>query len=368
MRPGRPSYVEVDLGAIRRNVNAIAELIAPARLCAVVKADAYGHGDIPVAEAALSAGAGWLAVALVEEGIRLREGGIDAPILLLSEPPPEVIATLLRWKLSPTAYSAPFIDALTSAGVKDPVPVHLKIDTGMHRVGADIDRVLGFAKAIDSSPATELAALWTHFAVAEDDVDFTTMQLDALLRTADELRRAGIDVPMLHAANSAGTLLHPAARLDMVRVGIATYGLKPYGGADMPVRLEPAMRVVSEVSYVRRLPAGARPSYRRVRPLEQDAWVATVPIGYADGFPRLLSDEGEVLIRGKRMPLAGRVTMDQIVVDCGDTPIEVGDEVVLIGSQGDEEITAEEWAGIVATINYEIVCGLGPRLPRRYHG
>lgn len=358
----------MDLAAIRRNVHAIAELIEPAELCVVVKADAYGHGDVPVAEAALSAGAGRLAVALVEEGVRLREGGVDAPILLLSEPPPDTIATLLRWRLTPTVYSAPFIEALTSAGVKEPVSVHLKVDTGMHRVGADIDRALGYAKAIADSPATELAALWTHFAVAEDDPEFTATQLEMLLRVADEVRSAGIDVPMLHAANSAGTLLHPDARLDMVRVGIATYGLRPYGGADMPVELDPAMRVVSEVSHVRRLPAGARPSYRRVRPLPKDSFVATVPIGYADGFPRLLSDEGCVLLRGERMPLAGRVTMDQIVVDAGDTHVEVGDEVVLLGSQGDEVVTAEEWAGIVATINYEIVCGLGPRLPRRYFG
>ncbi len=368
MTPGRPSFVEVDLGAIRRNVAAMRKLIAPAELCAVVKADGYGHGDVPVAEAALSAGATQLAVALVEEGIRLREGGLDAPILLLSEPPPDTIATLLRWNLTPTAYSGPFIEALTSAGVKDPVSVHLKVDTGMHRVGADLDQAVGFAKAIDASPATQLAALWTHFAVAEDDPDFTKAQLDALHEVADAIRAVGIDVPRLHAANSAGTLLHPQARLDMVRVGIATYGLKPYGGADMPIALEPAMRVVSQVSYVRRLREGSRPSYRRVRPLPADSFVATVPIGYADGFPRLLSDEGEVLIRGQRMPLAGRVTMDQIVVDCGDTPVEVGDEVILIGSQGNETISAEEWAGIVATINYEIVCGLGPRLPRRYHG
>lgn len=368
MMPGRPSFVEVDLAAVRRNVNAIAGLAAPADVCAVVKADAYGHGDVPVAEAALSAGARCLAVALVEEGVRLREGGIEAPILLLSEPPTDTIATLLRWQLTPTAYSAAFIEALTSAGVRDPVPVHLKIDTGMHRVGADPEQVVGFAKAIDASPATELAALWTHFAVAEDDPDFTMAQLALLHEAAAAIRQVGIEIPRLHAANSAGTLLHPEARLDMVRVGIATYGLKPYGGADMPILLEPAMRVVSEVSYVRRLPAGARPSYRRVRPLARDSFVATVPIGYADGFPRLLSDEGEVLIRGMRMPLAGRVTMDQIVIDAGDTPVEPGDEVVLIGSQGNETITAEEWAGIVATINYEIVCGLGPRLPRRYRG
>ncbi len=368
MRPGRPSFVEVDLSAIRRNVNAISSLVAPAEVCAVVKADAYGHGDVPVAEAVLSAGATCLAVALVEEGIRLREGGIDAPILLLSEPPPDTIATLLRWELTPTAYSQAFIEALTSAGVKAPVPVHLKVDTGMHRVGADVEQVVGFAKTLDASPATDLAAVWTHFAVAEDDPDFTSRQLQMLLDIAEDIRRAGIEVPILHAANSAGTLLHPEARLDMVRVGIATYGLKPYGGADMPILLEPAMRVVSEVSYVRRLPKGARPSYRRVRPLARDSFVATVPIGYADGVPRLLSDEGEVLIRGRRMPLAGRVTMDQMVVDCGDTPVDVGDEVVLIGSQGNETISAEEWAGIVATINYEIVCGLGPRLPRRYYG
>jgi alanine racemase len=214
-----------------------------------------------------------------------------------------------------------------------------------------------------------LDGLWTHFAVAEEDPGFTVLQGERLEAVRRRLEDSGIRPRIVHAANTAGTLGHPAARLDMVRPGIGVYGLRPAPGYAPEVPLRPAMRVVSHVSSVRRLPAGARPSYGRVRPLAADASVATVPIGYADGVPRRLGPAGTgVLIGGRRYPLAGTVTMDQIVVDVGDDPVEVGDEVVLLGRQGDVEITADEWAAKLGTINYEIVCGFGPRMPRRYLG
>ena len=363
----RPTWIEVDLGAVRENVRALRAAAAPALLCAVVKADGYGHGDVPVAEAALEAGAVWLAVAIVSEGARLREAGIEAPVLLLSEPPEEDAAEVVRWNLVPTVYRRPFLEALV-ASAPPGYPVHLKVDTGMHRVGAPEAEAADLAAAVAGSPLA-LEGLWTHFAVAEEDPGFTALQaerLDALRRRLDA---AGIRPRMIHAANTAGTLGHPSARLDMVRPGIGVYGLRPAPGSAPEVPLRPAMRVLSHVSYVRRLPAGARPSYGRVRPLPADATVATVPIGYADGVPRRLGPAGaEVLIRGRRRPLAGTVTMDQIVVDVGDDPVEVGDEVVLLGRQGDAEITADEWAALLGTINYEIVCGFGPRMPRRYLG
>lgn len=365
----RPTWVEVDLDAIRRNVEAVAAAVAPAELCAVVKADGYGHGDVPVAEAALSGGATWLAVAIVAEGVRLREAGIDAPILLLSEPTVEEVGAVVDSGLVPTVYTEAFVDAMAAAAAESPAVVHLKVDTGMHRVGADPDAAFGLAQRISADDRLRLGGVWTHLAVAEEDAEFTEVQLGRFAAFARRLEAAGIDPGVRHAANSAGALDYPHARYDMVRVGLAIYGMRPAPGVGGDVPLQPAMRVISHVSHLRRLPAGARPSYGRRRPLPGDAWVATVPIGYADGVERRLSSVGgEVLIGGERYPFAGTVTMDQIVIDVGDAEVAVGDEVVLLGSQRGAEIAAEEWAALLGTINYEIVCRFGPRIPRRHEG
>lgn len=363
----RPTWIEVDLSAIRDNVRTIAELVTPARMCAVVKADGYGHGDVPVAEAAVEGGADWLAVALIAEGARLREAGIEAPILLLSEPIDGDADEVIRWGLTPTVYTETFLSALEAAA-GDEVAVHLKVDTGMHRVGAPPEKAAGLARMIEDGPL-RLEGLWTHFAVAEQDPEFTSEQMGKLMGLLGALSVEGIDPPIVHASNTAGALGYPDARMDMVRAGIGIYGLHPAPGYRPEVPLRPAMRVVSHVSYLQRHPKGARPSYGRVRSLPADATVASVPVGYADGVMRRLgATGGEVLIRGRRYPLAGTVTMDQIVVDVGDDPVAVGDEVVLLGRQGRAEIAADEWAGRLDTINYEIVCGFGPRMPRRYVG
>jgi alanine racemase len=382
----RPTWAEIDLDAARHNAALLAGLVAPAGLCAVVKADGYGHGALPLATAALAGGASWLAVALVEEGVVLREAGIEVPILLLSEPPVEAMKDALASRLVPTLDSEVGVRALSRAaagGDAGPVDVHLKVDTGMHRVGADPEKTLPLATAIGAHPQLRLAALWTHLAVADGtsraDLEFTRTQLERFHSVHDELASAGLRPLMTHAANSAGAIAFPEARLDLVRCGIALYGLYPtprlanqLSEATGGGRLEPVLSLRAEVSMVRRLDRGERPSYGRRRPLAERSWVATVPIGYADGVPRRLFDTGgEVLIGGVRRPLAGVVTMDQIVVDCGPaaravaTPeVEVGDEVVLIGRQGEDEITATEWADRLGTINYEVVCGIGPRVPR----
>jgi len=353
----RPSWVEVDLDAIRQNVRALAALIAPAKLCAVVKADGYGHGDVPVAEAAVEAGASWLAVALVEEGVRLREAGIDTPILLLSEPPLADATEVVRWNLTPTVYRQDFVEALRAAGADR---VQIKVDTGMHRVGVAPSALHALVDSCRSAGMT-VEALWTHFAVSEEVDGFTEAQIATFNEAV-----AGLDVPIAHLANTAGGILHPEARRDMVRAGIGIYGIHPGPATRSGVVLKPAMRIVSRVGYVQFLAAGDRPSYGRRRALTKDSNVATVPIGYADGLPRGLSEKGEVLIGGLRHPLAGTVTMDQIVVDVGEMTVQVGDEVVLIGRQGNQEITADEWADLLGTIAYEVVCQIGPRLPRRY--
>ena len=261
----RPSWVEVDLAAIRHNVAAIVNEVAPSEVCTVVKADGYGHGDVPVAEAAVEAGAAWLAVATVGEGIRLREAGVWAPILLLSEPLPSDAEQVVRHHLTPTVYSTEMVEILGEAS-PEPLSVHIKVDPGMLEVGG----------------------VWTHFPSAEMDAEFTKQQIELLGTVVDGVRSDGIDPGIVHAANSAGALLYPEGRFDMVRTGLSTYGYYPSVECREVVDLMPAMRVVSHVSYIKRLPAGARPAYGRIRPLAAESTVATVPIGYADGVTRRL--------------------------------------------------------------------------------
>lgn len=369
----RPVWAEVDLAAVRHNVALLVETVAPAAVCAVVKADAYGHGAEPVARACLEAGATSLAVAIVDEGAALRRAGVEAPVLLLSEPGPDAVDAAVAAGLTPTLYSPAAVAACARAAeaAGRRVDVQVKVDTGMHRVGADPDAVAAVAAAVAAEPALRLTGLWTHLAVADSVEDgdraFTAGQL---ARFAEARRAVAARVPgplVVHAANSAGALAHPDARLDLVRCGIAVYGSAPSPAlAGLSGGLRPALSWRARVSMVRRLPAGARPSYGRCRPLPADAVVATVPVGYADGVPRrYFSAGGTVLIGGRRRPLAGTVTMDQIVVDCGDDDsVTAGDEVVLIGRQGEAELTAWDWAATLDTISYEVLCGIGPRVPR----
>lgn len=355
----RPTYAEISLEAISANVQAFLGLISPSELCAVVKADAYGHGDVPVANVARESGARLLAVALVEEGVRLREAGVDGPILVLSEPSQDAAKDFARWDLQPTVYSLPFVAALQATG--GDLAVHVKVDTGMHRVGAVPDRVWPLMEAVRRASRLRLASLWSHFAVADEDPEYTQKQI----RLFDEVA-ARFDAPATHLANTAGAVLFPGARRSLCRVGLGIYGLHPCPETRGHIELRPALRLVSHVSHVQRLPAGERPSYGRVRALERESTVATVPVGYADGFSRLLSRTGSALIGGARHSLAGTVTMDQIMVDVGDLDVAIGDEVVLLGDQGEEEITADQLAADLGTISYEVVCSIGPRVPRRY--
>ena len=367
----RPSWIEIDLSAIEHNATVIAEHIAPADLCAVIKADAYGHGDVPVAEAALRGGASILAVALVEEGVRLREADIDRPILVLSEPRLADTAAVVANSLTPTAYRFEFVERLADeaeAAANTPYPVHLKLDTGMHRVGAAPIDAFAVARAVHEDPRLELTGVFTHFPVADEDHDFTLRQNAALESFVTQLEKEGINPKLIHAANTAAAFDLPETRHDMCRVGLGLYGMRPVPESGRDIDLKPAMRVISHVAYARRLPAGARPSYGRIKELEGPTNIATVPIGYADGVPRSLSRTGEVLIGGRRYPYAGMVTMDMVVIDLGTDSAERGDEVVLLGEQGNDAIRAEDWAELLGTINYEIVCDFGPRLPRRYIG
>jgi alanine racemase len=370
----RPVWAEIDLGAVRENVAALRRHCAPAGVMAVVKSNAYGHGAVEVGRAALDAGAAWLGVALVEEGVELRAAGVGAPVLVLSEPTADAAHATVRQRLTPVVYTHAGIEALAKAvvetGTSGPLAVHLKVDTGMHRVGCAPRDAVELATAIERHAELRLDGVCTHLAVADEPDDaYTAEQITRFRAVLDELAAHGIRPTVVHAANTAGAIACADARFDLVRVGIGIYGIAPSAALAGHVPLTPVMSVKARVTHVKRLREGARVSYGLRYRLAREATIATVPIGYGDGVPRnLAAAGGEVLVGGRRHPIAGTVTMDQLMVDTGDTPVEVGDEVVLLGTQGDAEISADEWAARLGTIPYEIVCAIGPRVPRRYLG
>ncbi len=377
--PERWAWADVDLDALEHNVEQLRAVAAPSEVWAVVKANGYGHGAVEVARSALAAGVAGLCVALVDEGLELRAAGIDAPVLVLSEQPAAASDAIVGAGLTPTVYTPVAIDALAAAAERAGVSemgVHLKVDTGMQRVGAHPADVEGLVTRLDGhAPTLRLAGIFTHLAVADEpERDATATQLarfDDVLAALGRSNRLAPDVAV-HIANSAGALAHPSARRSFVRAGIAVYGISPGPGVDdLCVGLRPALSLRARVSFVKTVRAGSHISYGWRHTFERDTTVATVPIGYADGVPRRLSATGgEVLIGGRRRPIVGVVTMDQLMVDCGPVdPVQPGDEVVLIGTQdgpdGRQRIRAEEWADRLGTIGYEIVCGISGRVPRR---
>ncbi|MEM7095711.1 MAG: alanine racemase [Actinomycetota bacterium] len=379
----RPTEAIVDLGAIARNVERLCDVASPAALCAVTKADGYGHGAVAVSRAALDAGASMVAVALVEEGLELRRNGVRAPILLLSEPRPNEMFEIVGARLTPTVYTPDGIAALVAAvGFEpgdDPLDVHINIDTGMNRVGLRPDDgfrpgddqhwVIDAVRAIKDKPGIRLAGVWTHFAVADDlGRPETGEQLARFLRVLDTVRELSSDDIIVHACNSAGLLARPEARFDMVRTGIAMYGIAPSAELDGVVELEPALSLVTQLGLIKQVRAGESISYGLRHTFSTDTTVATIPIGYADGLRRDAYARGlEVLVGGKRRPIVGTVTMDQTMIDLGnDTDLRSGEPVVLLGAQGDESITAADNAALLDTIPYEIVCDVGQRIRRRY--
>jgi len=374
----RPTEAVIDVDALESNVAALKRLVAPAAVVVVVKANAYGHGAMLVATHAIAAGASAVAVALLDEAAELREQGFSGEILVLTEPPLGAMREAVDLGLAVTLYSAAGVTAASRAAemAQRTMRVHLKVDTGMHRVGADPADALSLASGIMDATFLELEGLFTHLAVADEPENpFTDLQLDRFEAVRAELAGAGIQPALLHAANSAGAIAHPRARLDLVRIGIAAYGQSP-SAALAPIlsreladgdALVPVLSLRSSVHLVRRVRVGERTSYGLRYEMAADSNLATVLVGYADGMPRLLGERrGEVLIGGRRRPIAGTVTMDQIVVDlAGDDSVAVGDEVVLLGRQGDAEITVWEWAEATGTIAYEVLARLGARLPRR---
>lgn len=365
----RFAWAEIDLGAYGRNIARLANS-AYGEIWAVVKADAYGHGAVECSRVALAAGATGLCVALVGEGEELRLAGIAAPILVMSEQPPDQLEDLVRLGLTATVYNAGSIDALARVASRLNVStkVHLKVDTGMHRVGATPADAVSRAQLIASHEWLELEGVYTHLATADmpDRDGDSQRQVTTMAEVMRDLRHAGITPRHVHIGNSAATLrqLGDSSSNTMHRVGIATYGALEVDGIGSD--LEPVMSLKARVSHVQTVEAGDGVSYGLRRPLMQRATVATIPIGYADGVRRAWWEHGSVLIAGKRRPFAGVVTMDQVMVDCGDDLVRVADEVVLIGGQGSEFIGAGEWAKSLGTISYEVLTGISPRVPRRY--
>jgi len=372
----RPAWAEISASAIAHNVRALKTVMGEALLCAVVKANGYGHGAQLAARAAISGGADSLAVAIVDEGIELRGSGVSAPILLLAEIPPETIPDALSHSLTLTIGSLEGAKAAVASAERlgGLHRVHVKVDTGMHRMGVDPAQVDEVVDVLVASPVIDLEGIYTHFSVADGssaaDRSFTKAQIDRFDEVVVALASRGVRPRLVHTANSAGALGYPEARRSMVRIGLALYGYLPEAWLSSALEekglsLECALTLRAQVVAVRRVEAGERPSYGRRRATSAPSTIATVPFGYADGYPRRLFDAGaEVLINATRYPLAGNVTMDQLVIDCGDDDVKPGDDVVLLGRQGDEEITAEEWARRADTITWEILCGVGARVPR----
>jgi alanine racemase len=376
MTAQRWAWAEIDLGALRHNVAALAAHIGPQQLWAVVKADAYGHGAIECARVALQSGAQGLCVALVSEGIALRQAGIHAPILIMSEQPAEQYRDIISYGLIATLYNEATITqfARTANDLEIMATVHVKVDSGMHRVGASPENAVKVAKLVAESPWLSLEGMFTHLATADvADTQFAQQQISSFSNSVEQVRASGIDVQHVHVSNSASAIrrLDAGIGCTMERVGIAMYGIPGDAhsnsfGAAHQLDLRPVMSVHARVSHVQRVAAGQGVSYGLKRPLERDSTIATLPLGYADGVPRGLWESGSVLIGGIRRAFAGVVTMDQIMVNCADDAVHIGDEVVLIGAQGSEVITANEWAHKMGTIGYEIVCAISARMPRNY--
>ena len=368
----RWAWAEVHTGLISHNVAIVAQRTAPVQVWAVVKANGYGHGSVPVAQAALAGGATGLCVAIVDEGVAIRRAGITAPILLLSEQPAELADLIVGYQLTPTVTTTrgAAVLAASASAADQTVKVHIKVDTGMHRVGVAPNEVVSLASFISSYESLTIEGVYTHFAVADDPSHVANAsQLSAFNAVLDGLLSRGINPPLVHAANSAAALANEASRFTMVRLGIAMYGLRPGAGvAELCAGLIPAMSIKARVSAVRWVEAGEAVSYGLVRPLTKGSLIATVPIGYADGVPRALGRTNiQVLLNGVPRSFAGTITMDQLMIDCeSDSSVTVGDEVVLIGKQGEHSLTADDWAEALGTIGYEIVCGISPRIFRRY--
>lgn len=360
----------VDLAAIRHNVACVRELVGGGvKIAAVVKADGYGHGLVPVSRAALQGGADLLAVALLEEGIELRGAGISAPVMVLEAFRADEAHLFVEHDLIPVVFTMGVVKALArEAGAKGKkAKVHIKLDTGMSRAGVSYREAVKFVRSVLEIPEVEIEGICTHLAASDEDRDFTNEQLSRFESVLAALDARGVRFKFIHAANSGAVISNPRAYYNMVRPGIMIYGLSPSSEMIGMVQLKPALKMVTEIAYIRSVPASTPIGYGCSFITARDSTIALLPVGYADGFDRRFSNRGHVLVRGKKVPIVGRVSMDLTVVDVTDVPdAAVGDEVVIIGEQGGQEISAHEVAELSGTICYEILSRIGKRVPREY--
>ena len=374
----RRTWAQIDMDIVAQNFS-IVRKSTKAKVCCVIKADAYGHGAIYMAKKYEDLGADFFAVSNIEEALQLRYAGITLPVLILGYTPAVEAETLSRHNISQCVYSTDYASQLSGAaqeaGVQ--VKIHIKVDTGMSRLGfyyQDINRDEATVEEIYSVctlPNLIHEGIFTHFAVSDEGKNgdsFTMRQYGCFKEMIESLLRMDVDFEYRHCANSAAIEDFPLSHLDMVRAGIILYGLEPSDEVRNRIGLAPALQLKSVVSHVKTIPAGATVSYGRKFTSEKEMYIATIPIGYADGYARAFGDgRADILVHGKRCPIVGRICMDQLMVDLGDiTDAKIGDEAVIIGKQGDEEITANELAKLNSTINYEIICDIGARVPRIY--
>lgn len=366
------AWVEIDLGALSNNVKELVKFLSPCtQLMAVVKADAYGHGAVAVAKTVLEAGASWLGVATVPEGIQLREDGIQAPILILGATnTPEQIQAIAYWQLQPTLCSPKqaleFSNVLEDINYNLPLPVHIKLDTGMSRLGTNWQEAAEFIQLVQGLPHLYITSIYSHLATADSpDTRVMTEQHRRFEKVIALIKAKGLKIPTLHLANSAATLTDAGLHYDMVRVGLAIYGLYPAIHLQSQIKLKPVLQVKARVTQVKTITAGTGVSYGHHFIAAEEMRLAVVGIGYADGVPRSLSNKMQVLIRGQRVPQIGAITMDQMMLDVSSIPdLQEGEVVTLLGEQGKEQISADNWANCLNTISWEILCGFKHRLPR----
>lgn len=367
MRFYRPTWAEVNLGNLKHNFEQIKKRLKPqTRIMTTVKADAYGHGLIPVSRKLVSCGVDFLGVASIDEGIKLREKGIGLPVLILGLILKKDIAPLFTYRLTPTVCDKDLSYALNkkarSLGRK--VNLHIKVDTGMGRIGVLPQDTLELVKYIHKLKFLNIEGIFTHFPFADMNKDFTLYQIDLFNKLVSRLDSEGINIPLVHSANSMAVIDYKNSHFNMVRPGLVIYGLYPK--QNLKINLNPVLTLKTRVIFVKKVPKGYGISYGHDYVTKRATTIVTLPIGYGDGYPRNLSNQAPVLIRGRRFKVTGKICMDQMMVDVGNFGVKVGDEVVLIGSQAKNKITAEELASLSGTIPYEIVCGLGSRIPRLY--
>ncbi|ALS24152.1 alanine racemase [Paenibacillus naphthalenovorans] len=368
----RPTRVEISLDALRHNLEEFRRVLPEhVSMMAVVKADAYGHGAVEVCREALSSGVKYIAVAFLDEGLELRQAGITAPILVLGYTPPEGLETAWENDITLNVYTHELLDAWERLGPRErPLNIHIKIDSGMNRLGlTEEHEAIELIERAMRIPGLRVEGLFTHYACADEtDKSYTLEQYGRFERVVEHFHRQGIRFPWVHAGNSAAAIDTPNLTYNMVRLGISMYGLYPSEEVNQQIiDLQPVLSIKSAVVMVKKVPPGAGVSYGAIYRTEGEETIATLPIGYADGFSRILTGKAQVLIKGQRVPIVGRICMDQCMMNVtGLADISVEEEVVILGSQGEERITAEEHAQWLGTINYEVICMISHRVPRVY--